>query len=86
MPDRVLVTGGAGYIGSVIISQLLKKGAKVIAFDNLSNGHQAAVPSPAKLIIGDTSDRAALDQVFKKHRINAVIHLAASIETGESMK
>jgi UDP-glucose 4-epimerase len=86
MPDRVLVTGGAGYIGSVITSQLVKKGSDVIVFDNLSNGHKAAVPSPAKLVVGNISDRAALDRVFTKHRINAVIHLAASIEAGESMK
>jgi UDP-glucose 4-epimerase len=86
MPDRVLVTGGAGYIGSVITAQLLKKGAEVIVFDNLSNGHKAAVPTQAQLIVGNTADRAALDQVFKKYRINAVIHLAASIEAGESMK
>jgi UDP-glucose 4-epimerase len=86
MPDRVLVTGGAGYIGSVITTQLLKKGAEVIVFDNLSNGHRAAVPSKAKLIVGNTADRSALDQVFKKRRIDAVIHLAASIEAGQSMK
>ncbi len=86
MPDRVLVTGGAGYIGSVITSQLVKKGSEVIVFDNLSNGHKAAVPGPAKLVVGNISDRAALDRVFTKHRINAVIHLAASIEAGESMK
>jgi UDP-glucose 4-epimerase len=86
MPDRVLVTGGAGYIGSVITSQLVKKGSDVIVFDNLSNGHKAAVPSAAKLVVGNISDRAALDRVFTKHRINAVIHLAASIEAGESMK
>jgi UDP-glucose 4-epimerase len=86
MPDRVLVTGGAGYIGSVVASRLLKKGCEVIVFDNLSNGHKAAVPSPAKLIVGETSDRAAVDQVLKKYRIDAVIHLAASIEAGESMK
>jgi UDP-glucose 4-epimerase len=86
MPDRVLVTGGAGYIGSEVTSQLLKKGSEVIVFDNLSNGHKAAVPSAAKLIVGEISDRAALDQVFNKYRIDAVIHLAASIEAGESMK
>jgi len=86
MPDRILVTGGAGYIGSVITSQLLKKGSDVIVFDSLSNGHQAAVPSKAKLIVGNTSDRAALDRVFKQHRIDGVVHLAAFIEAGESMK
>jgi UDP-glucose 4-epimerase len=86
MPDRMLVTGGAGYIGSVITSQLLKKGFEVIVFDNLSNGHKAAVPARAKLVVGDTSDRPALDRVFKQHRIAGVVHLAASIEAGESMK
>src|SRR5580700_8617674 len=86
MPDRILVTGGAGYIGSVITSQLLKKGSEVIVFDSLSNGHRAAVPSKAKLIVGNTSDRAALDRVFKQHRIDGVVHLAAFIEAGESMK
>jgi UDP-glucose 4-epimerase len=86
MPERVLVTGGAGYIGSVVCTQLLKKGFQVIAFDNLVNGHKAAVPSGAKLIVGDTSDGAALDRVFRDHRIDAVMHFAASIEAGESMK
>jgi UDP-glucose 4-epimerase len=86
MSDRVLVTGGAGYIGSVVTSQLLKKGSEAIVFDNLSNGHKAAVPSSAKLIVGNISDRAALDRVFRKHRIDAVMHLSASIEAGESMK
>jgi UDP-glucose 4-epimerase len=86
MPDRILVTGGAGYIGSVITSQLLKKGFEVIVFDNLGNGHKKSVPSAAKLVVGDTSDRAALDRIFTKDRIDGVVHLAASIEAGESMK
>jgi UDP-glucose 4-epimerase len=86
MPDRVLVTGGAGYIGSVVCSQLLAKGFQVVVFDNLSHGHKAAIPSGAELIVGDISDRANLDQVFTDRRIDAVIHLAASIEAGESMK
>ncbi len=86
MPDRVLVTGGAGYIGSVITSQLLKKGFDVIVFDNLSNGHKKAVPPKAKLVVGETADRSALDRVFRQNRIDGVVHLAASIEAGESMK
>jgi UDP-glucose 4-epimerase len=86
MPDRILVTGGAGYIGSVITSQLLKKGYEVVVFDNLGNGHKKAVPPTAKLIVGSTSDRAALDRIFSKHRFDGVVHLAASIEAGESMK
>src|ERR1700687_679400 len=86
MADRVLVTGGAGYIGSVVTAQLLKQGYDVVVFDDLSNGHQAAVPSGAKLIVANTSDRSALDEVLRGQRIDAVIHLAASIEAGESMK
>jgi len=86
MPDRVLVTGGAGYIGSVVTAQLLKQGFDVLVFDDLSNGHQAAVPSGAKLVVANTSNRSALDEVFRAQRIDAVIHLAASIEAGESMK
>jgi UDP-glucose 4-epimerase len=86
MPDRILVTGGAGYIGSVVTSQLLKKGFEVIVFDNLSNGHKRAVPPKAKLVVGETFDRSALDRIFSRHRIDGVVHLAASIEAGESMK
>jgi UDP-glucose 4-epimerase len=86
MPDRVLVTGGAGYIGSVVTAQLLKQGFDVVVFDDLSNGHKATVPSGATLVAANTSDRSALDEVFRGRRIDAVIHLAASIEAGESMK
>jgi UDP-glucose 4-epimerase len=86
MPDRVLVTGGAGYIGSVVTSQLLAKGFEVVVYDNLSNGRRGAVPSTAKLVVGDTGDRVALDRVFTEQRIDAVMHFAASIEAGESMK
>lgn len=86
MPDRVLVTGGAGYIGSVVTAQLLSKGCEVVVFDNLSNSCKAAVPLRAKLVIGDTADRSALDRVFTEHHIDAVMHFAASIEAGESMK
>ncbi len=86
MSDRVLVTGGAGYIGSVVTAQLLKQGFDVIVLDNLSNGHKLAVPSGARLIAADISDRSALDEIFRGQHIDAVIHLAASIEVGESMK
>src|ERR1700744_1106678 len=86
MPDRVLVTGGAGYIGSVVTTKLLERGYEVVVYDNLGNGHVAAVPKRAKFIEGDTGDRAALDRVFKKHKFDGVVHMAASIEAGESMK
>jgi UDP-glucose 4-epimerase len=86
MADRVLVTGGAGYIGSVVTAQLLEQGFDVVVFDNLGHGSKLAVPSGVKLVLGDTGDRAALDDVFRAQRIDAVMHFAASIEAGESMK
>ena len=86
MPDRVLVTGGAGYIGSVVVAQLLAQGSEVIVLDNLCHGSRKAVPPAAKLIIADSADRATLDRILKEQRIDAVMHFAAFIEAGESMK
>src|ERR1039457_6002950 len=83
---RVLVTGGAGYIGSVVAEELLQAGHQVIVFDNLSRGHRQAVPKNAELVVGDTADRACLDQLLRSHEIDAVMHFAALIEAGESMK
>src|SRR3984893_14377245 len=86
MADRVLVTGGAGYIGSVVTSQLLAKGCDVIVCDNLSHGSKKAIPAGAKFIVADTADRAALDRIFQEHRVDAIMHFAALIEAGESMQ
>jgi UDP-glucose 4-epimerase len=86
MAQRILVTGGAGFIGSVITKQLVDRGDEVVVFDNLSNGREGAVPQGATLVTGDMSDRAALDRIFLNRPVDAVIHLAASIEAGESMK
>jgi len=83
---RVLVTGGAGYIGSVVAEELLQAGHQVVVFDNLSHGHREAVPKNAELVGGDTADRACLDQLFRSRAIDAVMHFAALIEAGESMK
>ncbi len=83
---KVLVTGGAGYIGSVVAEELLLAGHEVIVLDNLSRGHRQAVPKNAGLIVGDLADREGLDRVFRKHSIAAVMHFAALIEAGESMK
>ena len=85
MPERILVTGGAGYIGSVVTSQLLAKGYEVVVCDNLSHGNKKAIPAGAKLIVADIGDRAALDDIFTENRVEAVMHFAASIEAGESM-
>ena len=83
---QVLVTGGAGYIGSVVADELLQAGHQVVVLDNLSRGHRQAVPKDAELVVGDLSDRTALDHLFSAQSIDAVIHLAALIEAGESMK
>jgi UDP-glucose 4-epimerase len=83
---RVLVTGGAGYIGSVVVSQLVDAGHQVVVYDNLSKGHAESVPAKAELVVGDVGDRAALDAVFAEHRPEAVLHFAAWIEAGESMR
>ena len=61
---KVLVTGGAGYIGSVAVEQLIAAGESVVVFDNLSQGHRAAVPPEAVFVGGDLADRAAIDAVM----------------------
>lgn len=83
---QILLTGGAGYIGSVVTAELLKEGHEVIVFDNLSRGHSQAVPEAATLIVGDIADRQSLNLVFRSRAIDAVIHFAALIEVAESMK
>ena len=83
---KVLVTGGAGYIGSVVAEELLQAGHQVVVFDNLSRGHREAVPQKAELIVGELADRNHLDQMFRLRAIDAVMHFAALIEAGESMK
>ena len=83
---RVLVTGGAGYIGSVLATELLQRGHQVVVLDNLSHGHRQAVPRDAELVVGELADRAGLDRVMREHSPDAVLHLAALIEAGESMK
>ena len=83
---NVLVTGGAGYIGSMVVAQLIKAGHQVVVYDNLSHGHRAAVNADAEFIEGDIADRKKLDDLFAARRIDAVMHFAASIEAGESMR
>jgi len=83
---NVLVTGGAGYIGGVVAAELLRAGHKVVVYDNLSHGFRKAVPEQAELVVGDVADFDRLTSVFAAHRIEAVMHFAALIEAGESMK
>jgi UDP-glucose 4-epimerase len=82
---NVLVTGGAGYIGSVICDQLLADGHRVVVFDNLAKGHREAVAHKAVLIEADLLDSTALHDALSKHGIEAVIHMAAWSLVGESM-
>jgi len=85
MNDRpvILVTGGAGYIGSHGCRALLAAGYRPIVFDNFSTGHRSFVSGA--LVTGDLLDRAALDRVFAEHEITAVMHFAASSLVGESV-
>lgn len=80
----ILVTGGAGYIGSHVVKQLVQAGEEVVVFDNLSTGHQAAIRG-AKLIKGDLSDQAQLDQLFSSHLFESILHFAASIVVSQSV-
>jgi len=83
---NVLVTGGAGYVGSVVTAELLRAGHSVTVYDNLSHGKRRAIPQGADLIVGDVADRNALSNAFRTRVPEAVLHFAASIEAGESMK
>jgi len=69
-----------------VTSQLLVKSCEVFVYDNLSHGNRRAIPSGAKFVNGDTGNRGALDRIFREQRFDAVVHLAASIEAGESMQ
>jgi UDP-glucose 4-epimerase len=82
---NVFVTGGAGYVGSIVAAELLQAGHRVIAYDNLSRGRQAAVPNGAEFVAGDVEDRQLLAHALKNSGAEAVMHFAASIEAGESM-
>ena len=83
MKYTIMVTGGAGYIGTHMVKALLEAGHTPITIDNLSNGHQALLPGGA-FIKGDISDVALLNSIFKSHPIDAVMHFAGFIEVGES--
>lgn len=83
---RIFLTGGAGYIGSAAAQMLLAAGHQVTIFDSLVTGHRAAVPSRARFIEADLTDRAALLQALRGDRYEAVLHFAAFIEAGESMQ
>lgn len=82
---KILVTGGAGYIGSHTAKLLRNLGYSVTVLDNLSTGHSNFVPDRRTLIVGDLADKALLKSVFSNHQFDAVVHFAASAYVGESI-
>lgn len=82
----ILVLGGAGYIGSHTVYELIDNGVDVVIIDNLQTGHKEAIHPKARFYKGDIRDREFLDDVFKKEKIDAVIHFAACSLVGESME
>lgn len=82
----VLVTGGAGYIGSHMSLALLERGEEVVVLDNLSTGRRELVPPDAELVIGDVGDRDLARRVIEDHRVEAVLHFAGSAVVPDSVK
>src|SRR5436309_5679625 len=82
---RILITGGAGYIGSHAVRHFLSRGHDVWVYDNLSFGHRAAVPAE-RLIVGDLSEVHRVDHALMQYRIEAVVHFAAFAFVGESVQ
>ena len=83
---NVLVVGGAGYIGSVTVEELLKNKHQVTVLDNLSRGHRKAVPAEAVFVPGDLGDAKVLEALFAKTKFDAVMHFAAHSLVGESVE
>ncbi len=83
---HILVTGGAGYVGSVVVEALVDRGDRVTVLDNLSQGHRAAVHPRAEFVYGDLANREALNDLFAGHDFEAVMHFASHTLVGDSMR
>ncbi len=82
---KILVTGGAGYIGSILTEELVSNGHEVIVLDNLSRGHRAAVAPEAIFIPGELGSPGVLEAIFAQHSVGVVMHLAADTSVEQSM-
>ncbi len=82
---KVLVTGGAGYIGSHVVGMLVERGYEVVVFDNLSAGHEQALDPKATFVKGDLLHKADLEALFTAHTFEGILHFASHIMVGESM-
>jgi UDP-glucose 4-epimerase len=82
---NILVTGGAGYIGSVVVEETLRGGHSTVVYDNLVKGHREMVAPGATFVEGDLLDRPTLERTLRDHKIDAVIHMAAYSLVGESV-
>jgi UDP-glucose 4-epimerase len=83
---KVLVTGGAGYIGSVTVHELITAGYAVVVFDNLSQGHRAAIHPEAVFVCGDLADKTILGKTMAEHKPEAIMHFASNTLVGESVE
>jgi UDP-glucose 4-epimerase len=83
---RVLVTGGAGYVGSVSVERLLEAGHEVVILDDLTTGHRASVPDTASLEIGSYGDPPTMSRLFERAQVDAILHCAARSLVGESVR
>jgi UDP-glucose 4-epimerase len=85
-PVRVLVTGGAGYVGSVSVERLLEAGHEVVILDDLTTGHRSSVPTTASLEVGSYGDAELMARLLERARVDAILHCAARSLVGESMR
>jgi UDP-glucose 4-epimerase len=83
---KVLVTGGAGYIGSAVVQELIRLNYQVLVLDNLYQGHREAVPEEALFIAGDLADRSLVDSLLATHQPEAILHFASNTLVGESVQ